>query len=100
MNNVYTLNNVSISKLSFLWEYMLLQHEKKVSVACINDVRINIPTDFILSIRFCDIITQRGSYYGLVNSFLNLPDGQVKFWGEFVLQKNGNQSCSSRKISG
>ena len=29
---------------------------------------------------------------GLVNSVLNLPHGQVKFFGEFILQKNGNQS--------
>ena len=29
---------------------------------------------------------------GLVNSVLNLPDGQVKFFGEFKLQKNCNQS--------
>ena len=32
---------------------------------------------------------------GLVNSVLNLPDGQVIFWGEFKLQKKCNQSCSS-----
>ena len=54
-----TVNDVGISKLSFLWEYTLLAEEKKGgSVVCINEVRINIPTDFILSIRFCDIITQ------------------------------------------
>ena len=35
---------------------------------------------------------------GLVNSVLNLPDGQVKFFGEFILQKNCNQSCSSKKF--
>ena len=29
---------------------------------------------------------------GLVNSVLNLPDGQVKFFGEFNSQKNCNQS--------
>ena len=29
---------------------------------------------------------------GLVNSVLNLPDRQVKFWGKFKLQKNLNQS--------
>ena len=87
------VNNVIISKLSFLWEYTLLGHtQKKVSVACINDV----PTDFILSIRFCDIITQHGFCYGLVNSVLNLPVGQVKFFGEFILQ-NCNQSCSLKK---
>ena len=28
---------------------------------------------------------------------LNLPGGQVKFVGEFKLQKNCNQSCSSKK---
>ena len=33
---------------------------------------------------------------GLVNSVLNLPDQQVIFFGgEFKLQKNCNQSCSS-----
>ena len=32
---------------------------------------------------------------GLVNSVLNLPDGQVIFWGKFKLQNNCNQSCSS-----
>ena len=54
------VNNVGISKLSFpLWEYMLLAEEKKGgSVVCVNEVLINILTDFILSIRFCDIITQ------------------------------------------
>ena len=31
----------------------------------------------------------------LMNSVLNLPDGQVKFFGEFTLQKNYNQPCSS-----
>ena len=32
---------------------------------------------------------------GLVNSVLNLPNGQViKFSEEFKLQKNHNQSCS------
>ena len=32
---------------------------------------------------------------GLVNSVLNLPNGQVIFLGEFKLQRNCNQSCSS-----
>ena len=35
---------------------------------------------------------------GLVNSVINLPDGQVNFLGgnsNFKLQKNCNQSCSS-----
>ena len=32
---------------------------------------------------------------GLVNSILNLPDGQVIFRGKFKLLKNCNQSCSS-----
>ena len=32
---------------------------------------------------------------GLVNSVLNLPDGQLIFLGEFKLQRNYNQSCSS-----
>ena len=31
--------------------------------------------------------------FGLVNSVLNLSDGQVNFLGKFKLQKNGNQSC-------
>ena len=29
----------------------------------------------------------------LVNTVLNLPDGQVNFFGKFKLQKDGNQSC-------
>ena len=41
---------------------------------------------------------------GLENSVLNLPERQVKFFffwgggggGEFKLQKNSNQSCSSK----
>ena len=32
---------------------------------------------------------------GLVNSVLNLPDGQVILWGGIQTQKNCNQSCSS-----
>ena len=32
---------------------------------------------------------------GLVNSGLNLPDGQINF-GEIHIQKNCNQSCSSK----
>ena len=32
---------------------------------------------------------------GLVNTVLNWPAGQVKFFGEFKLQKNCIQSCSS-----
>ena len=31
----------------------------------------------------------------LVNSDLGLPDRKGKFLGEFLLQKNSNQSCSS-----
>ena len=30
---------------------------------------------------------------GLVNSVLNLPEGQVEVVGEFKLQKNCNQCC-------
>ena len=33
---------------------------------------------------------------GLVNSVLNLPDGQVRFLEEFKLRKNCNQFCSSK----
>ena len=29
----------------------------------------------------------------LVNTVLNMPDGQVNFFGKFKLQKDGNQSC-------
>ena len=36
----------------------------------------------------------------LVNSVHNLPDGQVRCFGEFELQKNCNQSCSSNNFSG
>ena len=31
--------------------------------------------------------------FGLVKSVLNLSDGQVNFFGKFILQKDGNQSC-------
>ena len=37
---------------------------------------------------------------GLVNSVLNLSDGQVNFWGKFKLQKDGNQSCLSKSVLG
>ena len=30
--------------------------------------------------------------FRLVNSILNLPDGQVNFWGKFKLQNDCNQS--------
>ena len=35
-----------------------------------------------------------GFCYWAVNSVLKLPDGQVKFFEEFMLQKNCNQSSS------
>ena len=35
-----------------------------------------------------------GFCYWAVNSVLKLPDGQVKFFEEFILQKNCNQSYS------
>ena len=31
--------------------------------------------------------------FGLVNSVLNLSDGQANFLGKFKLQKDGSQSC-------
>ena len=31
--------------------------------------------------------------FGLVNSVLNLSDGQANFLGKLKLQKDGNQSC-------
>ena len=37
---------------------------------------------------------------GLVNSVLNLPDGQVKFFYEFLLQKNGEINSAHQKVSG
>ena len=37
---------------------------------------------------------------GLVNSVLHLPNRQVKYFGEFKLLKNCNQSCSSKNIFG
>ena len=40
------------------------------------------------------------SVIGPVNSVLNLPDRQMVFLGEFKLQKNCNQSCSSFFFSG
>ena len=35
---------------------------------------------------------------GLVNSVLNLPDVQVRFFGKLKLQKNCNQSCSAKNF--
>ena len=37
---------------------------------------------------------------GLANSVLNLPDGQVKYFEEFNLQKNCEISSSHQKIWG
>ena len=37
---------------------------------------------------------------GLVNSVLNLPDGQVKFFEEFILQKNCEISTAHQKVLG
>ena len=36
----------------------------------------------------------------LVNCVLNLPAGQVKFFGKFKLQKNCNQYCSLNFLRG
>ena len=36
----------------------------------------------------------------LVNPFLDLPQGQVKFFWKFKLQKNCNQCCSSKIFVG
>ena len=36
----------------------------------------------------------------ILNSVLKLPNGQVKFFGEFKLQKNCNQSCLSNFLGG
>ena len=38
--------------------------------------------------------------FGLVNSVLNLSDGQVNFLGKFKLQKDGNQSCNQKGFLG
>ena len=46
------------------------------------------------SLRLVDCVT------GLVNSVPNLPAGQVKFFGEFKLQNNCIQSCSTNIFSG
>ena len=35
---------------------------------------------------------------GLVNSVLNLPDGQVKYFEEFNLQKNSTINSAHQKI--
>ena len=35
---------------------------------------------------------------GLMIFVLNLPDGQVLFWGKFKLQKDCNQSCQSKRV--
>ena len=37
---------------------------------------------------------------GLVNPVVNFPEGQVKFFGKFKLQKNCNQCCSSKIFLG
>ena len=37
---------------------------------------------------------------GLVNSVLNLPDGQVKYFEEFNLQKNCEINSTQQKILG
>ena len=37
---------------------------------------------------------------GLVNFVLNLPDGQVKFFEEFKLQKNCEINSARQKVSG
>ena len=37
---------------------------------------------------------------GLVNSVLNLPEGQVKFFEIFKLLKNSNQCCQSKILGG
>ena len=37
---------------------------------------------------------------GLVNSVINLPDGQVLFFWEFKLQKDCYQSCQSKRVLG
>ena len=69
MNHMITGNTV-------LWE-------EQVSSQRSNKVLSHIPRpmDFAIS---------------LVNSNINLPHRQVKFLGEFKLQKNCNQSCSSK----
>ena len=37
---------------------------------------------------------------GLVNSVLNLPEGQVKYFEEFNLQKNSEINSAHKKIGG
>ena len=37
---------------------------------------------------------------GLVNSVLNLPEGQVKYFDEFNLQKNSEINSAHQKIGG
>ena len=37
---------------------------------------------------------------GLVNSVLNLPEGQVKYFEEFNLQKNSEINSADQKIGG
>ena len=37
---------------------------------------------------------------GLVNSVLNLPEGQVKYFEEFNLQKNSQINSAHQKIGG
>ena len=37
---------------------------------------------------------------GLVIFVLNLPDGQVLFFGEIQITEESNQSCSSKRVLG
>ena len=56
-------------------------------------------------VRGIGLVAKKGMYNSaglldfailLVNSVVNLPDGQVNFLGEFKLQKNCTQSCKSK----
>ena len=47
-----------------------------------------------------DSLGASGFSAGLVNSVLNLPDGQVKFFEEFKLQKNCEINSARQNVLG
>ena len=55
----------------------------------------------MVAVFYCPILSQGlvDFVIGLVNAVLNLPDGLLKvffWWGGIQMQKNRNQSCSSK----
>ena len=79
---------------------------KKVSSCLFCIYRLHYPSvfalrKFVLSKKvMSDSLGLVDFGFGLVNSVLNLPDGQVKFFGKFKLQTDCNQSCQSKRVLG